>query len=447
MMIRTRCHTFCPRDAPGGIPIITTMPTQRLAWFLLLCSLLFIATACSVPATPTITREPTQITRAPTQTPSSTHSPIPPTQTSTDTATPTPIPSNTPTSTLSPTPPPTVVVACETRGVWLNPGAFATPAARARTLADISKSNLNTVFLMSHSLNGNWGAAEQSGFAAMYRALLERDITVYVWLNSFKRIEGDAARINYAQPEEWNAQAQWALDFITLYPRLSGVFFDNLRYPTGGTNVTNAERQDLKNTVQTIARQVKKAHPNKILAFYGSQVDPKLLNRTMAVPQWFQTWLAKNPQNPYLIGETQYRPDNLKYDHIGWLMDGSMDAFMPGDYSSSVDLWNRRLELWKKLLQGENRKLLGRIYFGLGWMREADEIAYPDETRYPGGGADAASAVAQIKAGRRAGLRGVVIFQYGKLEDDSALVNALSTPSAVNDFDAPFQKPAPSCLR
>jgi len=334
---------------------------------------------------------------------------------------------------------------CETRGVWINNGAIGNSSTVRSTYNDIISSNLNTVFVISYALNNNFGPASQTNWEEFYNLLVSRGIKVYVVLNSHRRINGNESAIDYSLPSEWEAQGQWGLDFLRKYERLSGVQYDNLRYPATTTFKTSFI-SDLDNTVKSIHDKIKPAYPEKLLAFFDGQSDPVPNQASVPNPSWLNTWLENNPVNSYQFGGTQYYPEFNKYDRLGWILNGWMDIYFSGGYSTSVELWNRRTLLWKDLLSGVNSKYLENIYFGVPWMKTTTDIVWPDGRRYPGAGSDPAAAVAMIKAARSSGMKGVVIFQYENTSFNAPLIEALTIDRPVNNFSAPYKNPIASCL-
>ena len=335
--------------------------------------------------------------------------------------------------------------ACETRGVWINNGAIRDSALVQATYNDIVKSNLNTVLVISYPLNNNWGPASQSNWEAFYTLLVRRGIKVYVVLNSHKRINGNEFAIDYSLPSEWEAQGQWGLDFIQKYKDLSGVQYDNLRYPVS-TAFQTSFITDMDNTVKRIHDKIKPVFPDKLLAVYDGQTDPVARQPNVPEPSWLKTWLADHPANSYQFNGTQYYPEFNKYDRLGWILNGWMDIYFSGGYSTSVGLWNRRTALWKEILDGSNSRYLDNIYFGLPWMKLTPDIIWPDGTRYPGAGSDPRAAVEMINSSRRNGMSGVVIFQYENGASNTPLVNALTVDGQINNSSAPYKNPTDSCL-
>ena len=334
---------------------------------------------------------------------------------------------------------------CETRGVWINNGAIRDSSLVHATYNDIVRSNLNAVFVISYTLNNNWGSASQANWEEFYNLLVRRGIKVYVVLNSHRRINGNESAIDYSLPSEWEAQAQWGLDFLNKYSELSGVQYDNLRYPATAPFQTSYIA-DLDHTVQRIHDKIKPVFPDKKLAFFDGQTDPVPRQANVPPPTWLSVWLANHPVNSYQFNGGQYFPEFNKYDRLGWILNGWMDIFFSGGYSTSVALWNRRTALWKEILDGENTKYLDNIYFGVPWRKTTADIVWPDGNRYPGAGTDQAAAVEMIKAARTSGMKGAVIFQYESSSFNAPLVNALTVDGPVNNLSAPYKNQADSCL-
>lgn len=115
---------------------------------------------------------------------------------------------------------------CETRGTWLNPNAFNSDARRTETLNKILQANLNTVFLASYTLSGNFGWAQQTDFDKFYTMLRQNNISVHVWVSSMDRV----SNVDYTNPGERTAQMNWALSWFNRYPDLDGFHLDYIRY-------------------------------------------------------------------------------------------------------------------------------------------------------------------------------------------------------------------------
>ncbi len=329
----------------------------------------------------------------------------------------------------------------ETRAVWLNPPAFSSRQAQTGTLDAIQAANLNTIFLASYTLGDNGGWSEQRHFDRLFEQARTDGYRVHVWLNSIRRKgggENGGPLVDYADAGEQQTHRQWCLDWLAAYPDLAGVHFDNLRYPTSAGSIDERGARGIADTVKGCYEAVKDRYPGKLITAFVDNIDPKPIAPGDRLPQWFEEWVTAHPDNDYIFDGVQHRPSNSRIDPIGWLKGGYMDAVTPGDYTPSLELWRRRLPNW--------RSFLGRldgVWFGVAWMPEKEAIVYPDGQVYPGGGADAAVAVAQIKYARAEGMRGFSIFQLGKGDaDDATLAAALGTDGAINDFDAPFKHKA-----
>jgi hypothetical protein len=341
------------------------------------------------------------------------------------------------------------VAAAEVRGVWLNAPAFDSERARADTLDKLQRANLNTIFLSAYPLNGNGGTSggkvDRSSFDAFFEHTKQAGYRIHIWLDSLNRkgdfVKGGTSTVDYADPQEWAAHKQWCLDWLAAYPDLDGIHFDNLRASTTGGSIEQASITSIANTLKTAYQAVKDRYPDKLITAFVDNVDPKPLNPGDYIPPWFTEWLAAHPNNPYLFNGKQYRPSNLRTDPISWLKGGYIDAIMPGDYTPSLELWQRRVPSWQSFLGGN----LKGVWFGVAWMPVKDSIVYPDGKQYPGGGADPSAVVSQIKYARSQGMQGVVIFQFGKksLADDP-LVTALSVDGPTNGKSAPFKNKAPA---
>jgi hypothetical protein len=325
---------------------------------------------------------------------------------------------------------------CETRGVWLNPLAFNTQTVRDATLNAIKVGHLNTVFLAAYPLGGNDGWSDQASFDATYQALKSDGVSVHVWLNSMRR-DGSGS-VNYTSASEANAHAQWCTNWLTTYPDLDGIHFDNIRYPTG-MNTSYIDRSRLEGHARTMKAcydAINTIDPKKHLTAFVDSVDPVSIPNDPKnyLPPWFKSWMSSNPSNGYIFRGEQYRPSNLRVDPITWVKDGYFDGLMPGDYTSSLDLWKRRIPQWKSFMGNDFDKVL----FGVAWMPPKPDIVYPDGSHYSGGGANVSAVVSQIEYAQAQGMKGFVIFQYGKVGNDLDLSNALA--------QGPFKNVTNSCL-
>lgn len=353
---------------------------------------------------------------------------------------------------------------CETRAVYINPGAFNTPKKRVTTLEEIKKANVNTVILASYTLKGNYGSlddqVDQSGnvittkeqlFEDMYNPLLARGVKVHIWLDSMRRKypEGQSdcttpsCIVHYTRSSEWQAHADWCSDWITKYPSLTGVHFDNLHYQNPLGYIDQAQASGIASTVRACKDAIRslplEAASKKHVSVFSKNVDPKTLKANDYRPAWFQSWLAANPNNFFIYNNIQYRPDNLLYDSIGGLIKpGVVSGYVASDPTTSLNLWKIRLPRWQLLIGIKFKRLIHDI----SWAPSHGTIDYPDGKKYPNYGYNAQAAVKQIEYARGLGAKGFAIFQLGEPGvDDTPLLDALS------GLGGPFRSSAIACLK
>ncbi|MBI2617009.1 hypothetical protein HYW55_02685 [Candidatus Gottesmanbacteria bacterium] len=334
---------------------------------------------------------------------------------------------------------------CETRGVWLNPYSFKAPETRQQTLDKIIKANLNTVFLASYTLSGNFGWSDKESFDAMLAALKSKGLSVHVWLSSMSR-KGAGTQAEYTDVSEQEAQKNWCMDWLSSYPTLDGVHFDNLRYLVEVAEISKQRNIGVFRTIKACYDAVKMKYPTKFVTAFINNTDPFSVHKDDYLARWYKNWLSKNPTNSLQYNGTQYRPQNLRYDPMKWIRRGIIDAVTPGRYTTDVAAWKKRLPLWKSFLTTEEN--FSKVIFGISWYPTEGEISYPDGKVYQWGGYNAQSAVRQIKYARKEGMRGFSIFEFGRKvgQDDGPFIDALTIDSAINDFDAPFETKQKSCL-
>ena len=119
--------------------------------------------------------------------------------------------------------------AAEVRAVWLNPWAFNSPETRSASLAKIRRARLNTAFLQTPAVAGNygvqWGGVSATNYAAFVGELKDAGIAVHGWIINRERA-GEGTQADFTSPKERIAQRDWALAVLRSYPRLDGVHFD-----------------------------------------------------------------------------------------------------------------------------------------------------------------------------------------------------------------------------
>lgn len=346
--------------------------------------------------------------------------------------------------------------AYELRGVWLNPYAF-NDENRAETLNKIVSANLNTIFIAaSPPVNGSHGHLDPEDYAETIRSAKSLGLSVHGWICCQRRL-GKARTVDFTNPEEQEAQKQWALDLLAKYPDLDGIHLDYIRYYKW-SKCDAAKMEGLESTIRRTYDAIKRRHPDKFLtvtsfiaasANYHGSSKGRRLEWTGDVPQWFRNWYSTNPENWYAVqhrSSKQVRREwllgpvhfNFQQDPVSWIQEGIVDSVMSMQYSSSQWRWRNEVNLWKSFLSSD----LDKVCIGLGWLVEEGHR----EWKY-----DPAALVKHIKYGRSQGVKGFVIFQLTSPQlprgvDDWELVRALSVDSEINDGDAPFEKPAPSPL-
>lgn len=343
---------------------------------------------------------------------------------------------------------------CETRATWLNPEAFDTSGSRQSTLQKLNEANFNTIFLAAYTLNGNYGNLDDKNgvpkeklFENMLDEAKNAGFSVHVWLDSMRRKypegqpECDKPKciVNYTDKKEQETHEKWCLDWLTKYPNLSGINFDNVRFQNPLDHIDKNRLDGLNDTLQACSTAVKKQFPGKYVTAFGGNVDPKLIKSDDFLPQWFKNWQNTHADDSvFFYNGNKYRPDGLQ--PINWLKSGTIAAYAPGDFTTSLKLWQIRLPEWKSLLSLP--RLYRRLIFGLAWLPSKGTITYPDGSTYKEGGYNAKSIADQIEYTRSSTppANGFVVFQIGKKEaNDAPLINTLK--------NGPFQQPAISCIR
>jgi len=155
----------------------------------------------------------------------------------------------------------------EVRAVWLNPWAFNSPEIRAATLAKVRRAHLNTVFLQTPSVAGNygieWGGASPENYTAFLKDLKAAGITVHGWIINRER-RGQGTQADFTSEIERNAQRDWALAVLAAWPALDGIHFDYIRYGDWASHDT-AKAAGVTETVASSAEAIRAKCPGKNL--------------------------------------------------------------------------------------------------------------------------------------------------------------------------------------
>jgi hypothetical protein len=344
----------------------------------------------------------------------------------------------------------------EVRAVWINPFSFDTPEHRAATLAKIGRANLNTVFLQTPSVAGNygitWGGASPENYSAFLKDLKSAGLAVHGWIINRER-EGEGKQADFTSANERKAQRDWALAVLDAYPALDGVHFDYIRYGDWAKHEI-AKAGGVTETVRMTLKAIRKKHPGKFLtAAVFVAASPNWMGRVSEgkriwddiPPPWFVKWLDGHPDNwfakrgkedPKLGPDMILGPSFFKYqqDPVAWLETESIDAICPMQYTTDEAIWKTEVDLWKSFRGGN----LGGVIMGLGWLKEKE---HPDWELKP------EPLVKSIRYGRDQGLKGFSIFSLGVPGvDDEPLLKALSEPCPANDGEPPFRDHASSWL-
>jgi len=350
----------------------------------------------------------------------------------------------------------TAVLEKEVRAVWINPFSFDTPENRSATLAKIRRANLNTVFLQTPSVAGNygitWGGASPENYSAFLKDLKGAGLAVHGWIINRER-EGEGKQADFTSGKERKAQRDWVLAVIDAWPALDGVHYDYIRYGDWAKHETGKAR-GITETVSMTLKAIRRRHPGKFLtAAVFVAASPNWMGRVGegkrawddSPPKWFVRWMDGCPDNwyaergrtdPKLGSHMLLGPSFFKYqqDPVAWLESGSIDAVCPMQYTADVDTWKAEVDLWKSFRGGK----LDGIVMGLGWLKEKE---HPDWELKP------EPLVRFIRYGRAQGLKGFSVFSLGVPGvDDEPLLKALSEPCPANDNDPPFSSPAASWL-
>lgn len=337
----------------------------------------------------------------------------------------------------------------ELRGTWLNQQAFQASRRRTTTLDLVTDANLNTIFALAPSVNGNLGGGSSDAFEALIREAARRGLGIHGWLLCHRR-KGRDVELDFSDPIEQRAQADWAVTLLDRYPGLNGVHLDYIRYREA--EVPDLNRLDgLTRTVQGIREAMRAKHPDKSLTaavfvaasagYLGSLEEGR--NRLSNTPAWFRQWYNDHLDNWFA---TAYRrnsrlqptwalgPNHLRYgqDSVTWLREDLVDGIMPMQYTSNDAVWQEELDLWRSFLGGK----LDGVYTGLGFLTEQGRPSWKH---------DPDSLVRHINYARSHGWPGGVIYRLGFAGDlDRQLVTALTRGRTPGHDAGPFAAPARS---
>ncbi len=355
----------------------------------------------------------------------------------------------------------------ELRGVWLNQYAF-NSMNRQETLEKILQANLNTIFLASPEIEGNFGESDPEDFKAFIRDAKSSGLSVHGWICNHLRTH-NRSKVDFTDPKEQQAQVKWAISLLDTYPELDGVHFDYIRYEEW-ERCNDDKMNGISETIRLVYAAIKRKYPEKFLTAtsfaaaspsyhgvdYGKVVGwfagwfTEEENLWVGdVPQWYRNWYAENSDNWYSTRNTIDKelkknrllgPEHFNYqqDPTTWIRESIVDAVIPMQYTVNYLTWQDEVDLWKSFMPMRS----DRIYLGLGWLEETGHTDWQH---------DPAAIVHHINYGRSRGINGFVIFQLTSDElsdnvDDWDLVRALSIDSEINNNQAPFRNRVPSPL-
>ncbi|MBI1371330.1 MAG: hypothetical protein GC159_01020 [Phycisphaera sp.] len=327
----------------------------------------------------------------------------------------------------------------EVRGVWVNYYAI-TPDRAAGTLRSVVDAKCNAVFLRAPTIHNrygdNHGKSDAQQFAAFVDAATARGLAVHAWITNKMRA-GDT-QVDFTDANERAAQAQWAVDLLTRYPKLAGVHLDYIRYSEWG-NPDAAKMGAVTATVRAIREAIRKEHPGKMLTAAVFTADPSYVGGTWGgvtkwegdLPQWYRAWHARDAHNHY-VTEPKARHDDgrfkdydpvhlygpvffhMQQDPVMWIVDDLVDGVFVMQYTSNRPRFEAEVLAWRAML-GERAD---RVWMGLGWLTEDGQ---PDWRR------DAAALAHHIAYGRAHGVTGYCVFTLGvEGIDDGPVVETLA---------------------
>ncbi|MCP4221581.1 MAG: hypothetical protein GY765_43555 [bacterium] len=348
---------------------------------------------------------------------------------------------------------------CETRGTWIWASSIDSASKRTTVLQKIASCNLNTVLVSIPPLNGNFGHGAEDNFTAFISAAKNQGLSVHAWMENAARrgskrvllkgrIRKQAVEIDFREETEQEAQVQWVMDIMARWSsNLDGVHLDYIRY-------LHSENINIGGKMDAVTATITKIHDNLASAYPGTRLTATCFREVPAneesykdppewpqdVPQWFKDWYAANPGSIYHGPQTVAVPSFMRYqqDPITWIRNGIVDAVLPMQYTVYDDDWIRSADLMKSFNISVGNDPTD-VIMGLGWLPKP----FPTSQK----GFDAPGVARKIKYGRSIDLTGFCIFILANhSEDDTPLINILSTDSTDNDNDAPFEKTATTCL-
>ncbi|MDH3583907.1 MAG: hypothetical protein OER86_06805, partial [Phycisphaerae bacterium] len=350
----------------------------------------------------------------------------------------------------------TADAAISMRGVWINHYAIR-PQVRPRTLEHVVQAGFNTVFLRAPTIENrhgrNVGASDPADFIAFLKLANQRGLPVHGWITN--KMRSGKPQADFTDPKEQRAQADWASDLLTRYPRLSGVHLDYIRYSKW--EKPDAERiAAVTATVADIRRTLRQHHRGAFLtaavfpahySYLGGRWGPnKKAQWEGDVPAWYRSWFVNTADNFYIHQPTTdaaakrfpehnpvhlYGPSFFHYqqDPVAWLRADLVDGVMPMQYAADDWIWQAEVNAWKQIAP----RHVQRVYPGLGWLEEKGQ---------PRWRRDADALLRHVRFAEKHRLRGVCLFTLGvDGVDDGPLVRALS------DDGGPFATGLRSPLR
>lgn len=349
----------------------------------------------------------------------------------------------------------------ETRAVWINePGSPATND-QSILIELIKKANLNTVFIpapLIENTNGiNYGHVGEDSFAAFATALKAQGLCIIPVLGNFTR-QGAGTQADFTSVAEQTAQAEWVMSLMAKYASIvDGIQLDYIRYASYHEVNQDAHLDGVTAAVRAMYTAFKAVYPTKVFTATCFPANSQFLEGYSPspqwvedVPDWFRNWYIANSGTQYhggVVAGLSYTgvPSFMKFqqDPITWISSNIVDAVFPMEYSMYDDVWNRNLGSFKSMVEytGSNAT---RINMGLGYFYS------PDSNGEIGLGVS--SVVRKIKYARAQGLTGFAIFKVAGNDtgdpqrNDQALIEGLTQPSELNNFDPPFLKAVPSKL-
>jgi uncharacterized lipoprotein YddW (UPF0748 family) len=330
---------------------------------------------------------------------------------------------------------------CETRATWLFASSIDSADKRKDVLRKLADANLNTIFTALPPVGQNFGYGDPDDFLGFLKAAKDKGFSLHGWItNAWRR--GRNTESDFRDAAEQDAQVQWVADIMNLYGEyLDGIHLDYIRHLNAEAVNLGGKMDGVTAAIGKIFNFLETYYPDRRLTTTTKRLDPRKEENyknppdwVEDVPQWFRDWYEANPGSIYHGPDDVLVPLHMKYQQnpIEWIRQGFAEIVIPMQYTIDDERWKREVTYFTSFNEfvGNDPKT---IYMGISWQ----------DTK----GFDAAGVVRKIKYGRSRGMKGFVIFILcARGIDDTDLIAALSTDSAVNNFDAPFENPAPSCL-